>query len=154
MNKKSPPDTFQKLNNKIEPATPVIRLRIEVADGNWNVIKQIRIPKMTLPKQPDLPILKDKPPSGFWAELIDSKGKLLYRVFKNNPLTGTKEVIDKKGKYVRESMSKDSVIFDVLIPEHKNMDKLRFYTDIDSNKDFKAGKRRNGSFIIKEISLK
>ena len=154
MKKKPPPGNFQKVVNKIDPASPVIRLRIEITEGEWKIVKKIRIPRMTLPKQPDLPALKDKLPSGFWADLMDNKGKLLYRVFKNDPLSGTKEVVGKDGKFVREPMSKDSVIFDVLIPEFKDIDKLQFYTDTDPGKDFKGTRRLSSPYMIKEFSLK
>ena len=148
--KKPPPTTISVPPKKIKPASPVIRFRIEITGDQWKIVKRIRIPKMTLPKQPDRAPLNDKAYAGFWAEVTDKDGKFLYRVHKQNPLTGTKEVVDRKGKFVREPDTKETVILDLLIPEITGMEKVRFYSDTDR----KGERLRDGSRMIHEMSIK
>lgn len=158
MKKKNPPGDKPKVTRKEDTGYPVIRFRIEIDGDNWKVLKQMRIPKMTLPKQPALPDDKGKGHAGFWAELVDDKNKLLYRVFKKNPLTDSREVVGEKGSFSRNTMTGQPVILDLLVPELKGMSKLRFFSDTGTgaaaDKKLKAAERPGVARVIKEISVK
>lgn len=154
MKKKNPPGDKPKVTRKADPGSPVIRLRIQIDGDNWKVLKQMRIEKMTLPKQPALPDDKGKGYAGFWAELVDDKNKMLYRVFKKNPLTTSREVIGEKGKLSANAGTTKPVILDLLVPEVKGMNKLRFFSDTSPATDEKAFAKPGTARVIKEISLK
>jgi hypothetical protein len=59
-------------------------------------------------------------------------------------------VVDRKGKFVREPDTKETVILDLLIPEMAGMEKIRFYSDTND----KGERVLSGSRIIHEMSIK
>lgn len=107
---------------------PVLRIRLAWVKGMLRIEKVMGIPRMTLLKSVELPKsvnLSDDGVSGFWYELIDAKGHVLYRRMMEDSREG--EIVNADGSFSREGINRDKVMFDVLIPDLTESKQLRFF---------------------------
>ncbi|MDX1614062.1 MAG: hypothetical protein R3300_07100 [Candidatus Promineifilaceae bacterium] len=109
--------------------TPVNRLRIRVADGEWSVEKQVDIPSMTLRGSAPRPTArKGFGRSGFWVDAVDAQGRVIYRAKQRNPFRRTVELFETSGEMQRKDSKREQALFDVLIPDRSDIVELRFYS--------------------------
>ncbi|MCB0667234.1 MAG: hypothetical protein KDC80_15510 [Saprospiraceae bacterium] len=131
---------------KIKFPSAVRRLRLQWEKGDWKVIKETVIPRMTLPRSARLP---QKNVSGFWYELIDKNGNLIYRCCRPNPFEASHEFFESDGSMTRKEKKVESFVLDILVPDQKSMAKLDFYSEIDENSERKRTSRKIYSLDIK-----
>ncbi len=103
---------------------PVLRLRLIFEKGKLRVDKIVEVPKMTLHKS--FP-LRNQNVTGSWYELVDSKGKVLYRMISEDPTRHSVEVPNKDGTFYRTEVKTDRIVSNVLIPDTEEADEIRFF---------------------------
>jgi len=68
---------------------PVMRLRVQYKDGRWRVVQRVKVAEMTVPGSQEL--LRVRPHrrlAGFWFEVVDAQGEVLYRHGLRPPVPG------------------------------------------------------------------
>ena len=117
---------------RIKFPSKVWRVRIEMRNGEWAIVKNVEIPSMTLPRHTPLPRSGEKRGvTGFWVEVLGTRGETLYRVLVPNPLERSVEVFEADGSIKREEeANKESCMFEVLIPDIPEMESLAVFSNI------------------------
>lgn len=103
----------------------VRRIRIVWRNGQWRILKQIKISNMTLPPSRDLPAQARR--SGFWIEAVDRSGQVLYRKIMDDP-TESVEVVGERGSFTRMPVMDEEITFEVLVPDRAGLRELRFFS--------------------------
>lgn len=135
---------------KVKFPCPVRRVRIQVRKDDWQIVKEIEIPSMTLSQPAEPPDgSKGRGLSGFWVEAVDRKERALYRPVMANPFENSSEIFESDGSMHREERVRDEFVFDVLIPDLPDITELLFYSDVTAN-----GKRSLRSDMVKRLPLK
>lgn len=113
----------------VEFPCPVRRLRVVWRDGEWNVVKEVRVPSMTLPRSAGLPRVEaGRGLSGFWYELRDASGDVLYRRILESPFNAV-EVFEEDGTVHREGSTTREVMVDVLVPDLEGATEVALFSD-------------------------
>lgn len=106
----------------------VRRIRVLWKEGEFKILKSIYISRMTLPSSQPLPKLEeDQQIMGFWFEVNDTSGNLLYRRLMHDPLLQRVEIANEDGTFTNIPTSPREVIFEILIPENKENATLSLY---------------------------
>lgn len=79
---------------------------------------------MTLPKS--LPI-GNRSVTGSWYEVVDSKGKVLYRTIAEDPTRHDMEIPGEDGSFSRAEVKTDRLMSDLLIPDIAEAEEIRFF---------------------------
>ena len=109
-------------------AGPVRRIRIQFSEGKWSIAKERVVSRMVVPSSQSLPKIAGKEiGSGFWFEVNNSKGELIYRNIIRDPLKEVVEVANEDGTFSQVPIGKKEIIFEVLIPEKPENAKISFF---------------------------
>jgi hypothetical protein len=81
------------------------------------IAQDVRVPSMTLPHAVELPADRGKGLAGFWVEVRDSKGEVLYRIGLPDPFEGGMELFDEGGGMRRVDAAAHEAAVEVLIPD-------------------------------------
>lgn len=140
----------QKGRNITFPRT-VWRVRIRVRKGEWEIIKTVEIPEMTLPPSAELPReTKERGLTGFWVNLLNESGETLYRVTTQNPLNRTAEIFEADGSITRNNeKAMDECVFEVLVPDVPGMAALEVFSSTTED-----GKRHSKARELTRIPLR
>ncbi len=113
----------------IKSPGPVRRLTVAWREGQWSIEHETRIERMTLPRSAELPRPGPRGIGGFWWEVVDEKGGVIYRRIGKNPFTAGKELVSREGVLVHTGGSGEDALFDVLFPDLPQVAELHFYSD-------------------------
>jgi len=109
---------------------PVRRLTVSWRGGEWRVENERRIDRMTLMRSDELPRVDSKQGlAGFWWEVVDDTGKVIYRQIGNNPFTGGQEVVKRDGTLTHTGAAGEDELFDIVFPDIPQVAALHFYSD-------------------------
>lgn len=134
---------------KIKFPCPVLRVRIQIRKGEWEILKVIKIRSMTLNQPAELPATrKGYGISGFWVEAVDEKNRPLYRTVEANPFEKSVEQFDSDGTPYRVDVAEDEFLLEVLIPDLSKIRFLVFYSDITED-----GKRMPKAYVLHKLPL-
>jgi hypothetical protein len=101
--------------NRSQGPAPAHRFRIRWKHGQGEIVKHIRIDRMTLPPpvwdRPEAPLL------GHHAELHDARATVLYRVHLPDLTDNTVELFERDGRMTRAEKRAHARLVDVLVPE-------------------------------------
>jgi len=106
---------------------PALRVRIRRRGDTWTILKQTRIPDMTLPAADELPETGGRALHGFWFEVRSARDEVLFRRVLRNPTEQAVEVPSAAGGLERVDVDRPEVVFDVLIPEHPERSEIHFF---------------------------
>lgn len=113
--------------HRIEYPCPVRRLNVVWRDGEWSIEGEIRVPSMTLPASTELPDTETV--SGFWWEVVDRDGGVIYRRGILDPFTSGLERFDDGGLISRvPTPTPKEVGFDVTLPDIAEAAVIHFYS--------------------------
>ena len=101
---------------------PVRRLRVVVSDGEWRVLKEMRIERMSIRASWEPPEGRGLG-TGSFVEVLDGSNKVLHRQPVHDP-TDTSVEIFERGAISRVDNSRD-VVMDILAPEPSRAARLR-----------------------------
>jgi len=130
---------------KIKFPTRVRRLRLLYSKNKWETIADIILDSKTLRSSTDVP------PStghGFWYELRDRRGRLLYRGKSPNPFEPSLEVFEPDGSIHRVPLKRKEVCIELLIPDLPEGIQLQIFSSITPD-----GARQKRCEIIRTITL-
>lgn len=112
---------------KTKPS-PVRRIRIRWQDGKWAIIGEKLLERKVIPNSQSLPQTeKDLQVIGFWYEVTDTKGNLLYRRIIDDPLKQHVEISEKDGSFTNVPVKRTDITFEVLIPHVPENANLSFF---------------------------
>lgn len=108
---------------------PVMRLRVQYRDGRWRVVQRVEVAEMTVPGSQEL--LRVRPHrrlAGFWFEVVDAQGEVLYRHGLRPPVPGV-EVFEPGGAISRASIEGgiEGYTIDVLVPDLPRVKDVRLF---------------------------
>lgn len=107
---------------------PVRRVRVHYSDGKWSIAKERIITRMVIPNsQPLTQDTRKQLGSGFWFEVSNTKGELVYRRRLRDMIKNEIEVPNKDGTFTIVPFEKKDMFFEVLIPEKPENVALSFY---------------------------
>jgi hypothetical protein len=87
--------------------------------------------------------------SGFWVELRDAKGKVLYRRVMQNPVQTEVEVFDPEEGPHRHAVEEPSGVFSILVPDMPDAEQIAF---VSSPPD--PAKRQNAAREVAAMPLR
>ncbi len=127
------------------PYTHSLRVTLFLKDGNLRVLQVVRV-AMRAPAAPPSPPAKEQ--SGFWFEVRDAQGNLLYHRPLPHPVTDSIEVFDdpKGGSIRRVPAKRAEVKFDLILPDLPQATEFTFYgagRDVDLRKPSTVLERRS-----------
>ncbi len=105
----------------------VRRIRLLYSDGKWSTVANFVIDRKTLPQGHAVP--KDGT-RGFWYELRDRRGKLLYARKVSNPFEPSLELFEPDGTISRVEMVRKTIYVELLVPDLPAASELRILSDI------------------------
>jgi hypothetical protein len=106
---------------------PVIRVRVQYADGQWRAVQRVRVSEMTIPASQELPKVRShRRLEGFWFEAADAQGEVLYRHMLRSPVPGV-EVFEEGGGISRASASIEGYTVDLLVPDLPQVKDVRLF---------------------------
>jgi hypothetical protein len=105
---------------------PVRRLRVTVVDGAWQVAKETRVDRMTLPRSRRLP--EGRTSGGAFVEAVDAKGNVVYRQSIQDPTRPSVEIHDPERSHRVEAPGRE-VMLDVMVPDTDDVASLRVIVD-------------------------
>lgn len=115
---------------QIKYPTRVRRIRVLWQEGKWQILKEIEIPSMTLPRSLDLPEAGgEQGISGFWYEATDDNGRVYYRRGMDDPARSEVELFEEDGSMSWARIEQPEVLFDVLIPDLPEIQEVRFFSE-------------------------
>lgn len=115
---------------QLEYPRPVRRVRVLWRDGQWSVVKEIVIPRMTLPKPSEPPRTEARQGvTGFWIEATDAEGRVLYREVMPDPTIHRVEIPGPDGTFQRLQPHSYEAVLDVLIPDLPEIEEIRIFSD-------------------------
>lgn len=94
---------------------PVRRITLRWRDGEWHRMREIHVPSMTLPTSTVLPADSPEGVAGFWYEVRDATGALLYRRAVESPFEGY-EIVGRDGSLRRGEPVPEPEV-DLLVPD-------------------------------------
>jgi hypothetical protein len=107
----------------------VLRVRVERKGGKWRLVKQVRVPEMTIPHSVDLPApARAGRLTGSWFEAVDERGKVLYRRMFHMPPPGV-EVFEEDGTISRVTKATDDYCTDLLLPDLPEVSAVRVFSE-------------------------
>jgi hypothetical protein len=141
-------------NNKkeVQSAGPVIRLRMVFKEGKYILKKSVAIEKMTLLNSMKLP--KAEKLSGSYAELLDSKMRLRYRAYFEDPDDPYVTLSNEDGSFTHVKSKLKEKHFEVLIPGKEKEGTVIFYTASNKEGISKEVFKLSMNEIIKSINPK
>lgn len=116
---------------------PVRRITIHWDGREWKIVKQFRVPSMTLPAPDPLPA--EAQSLGFWIEATDGKGGFYHREVMPDPLVGM-EQFGKDGEMTRLNHPPHDITLEILVPDMPGVSELHLV----SNTKAKAGTTASG----------
>lgn len=123
----------------------VRRLRLRYSNNNWETIANIILDRKTLRHSAELPF---GTLSGFWYELRDRSGKLLYRGKSANPFEPSLELFELDGSISRVPLQRKEVYVELLIPDLPEGERLFIFSNITPE-----GEVRRRVEVIRTITL-
>jgi len=129
---------------------PVRRLLFRWQRGRWIVVDERRVSEMAIPNTQSLPkVKKDQQVTGFWFEVADSKGKILYRRIINDPLRQQVEVPNVDGSFTNVPEVRKDITLEVLIPDDPKNAALSFLGTEEHLVEKKAVLRKMAQFDLR-----
>ena len=113
---------------KVSFPSPVLRVRVRREGNDWSVDQIVRVPSMTLPASVDLPDPRGRSLAGFWFELRDGKGEVLYRRALHGPAEPGLEVPGDDGQPHRVTVDRPDVIYEFLVPDLDDGRELQLFS--------------------------
>lgn len=108
---------------------PVLRVTIELRNGEWSVIDRFHAPEMTIPPPDDFAALVgDRLVVGSWFEVLDGEGEVIYRKRMMAPRRGV-EVAHPDGSMSRVDADRRLFSNDLLIPDVPEAEFVHLYVD-------------------------
>jgi len=107
---------------------PVLRIRVRARGDAWTVVKQTRVPSMTLQKSVELPVGPGRRLSGFWYEAAAADGSVLYRRVMQDPADPSVEVRTEGGGLRQARPVRDDVSFEILVPDLPEVAEVRIFS--------------------------
>jgi hypothetical protein len=105
-----------------EPYRKSLRLTFEVKDGRARLMSYERLDMICPPSVVERPEAGKH--GGFWMELRDANGKVLFHRLLHSPLANSVEVHSPDGKITREFADVAQGVFEVLLPDHDAADSI------------------------------
>ncbi|MDJ0797661.1 MAG: hypothetical protein QNJ51_12740 [Calothrix sp. MO_167.B12] len=112
---------------RIQFPTRVRRLRLRYSNNEWETVANIILDRKTLRHSAELP---SGTRSGFWYELRDRSGKLLYRGKSANPFEPSLELFEPDGSIRRVPLKRKEVYVELLIPDLPESERLSIFSNI------------------------
>ena len=117
----------QSFRNKIKQPKHSFRMSFEVRDGKINLVNSVRLPMIC-------PLSFGAPPNldiheGFWVEVRNSEGTVVFFKILNVGLLNSVEVFEKDGTIKRIYGKPEQVNFEILIPDMGKGHELVFVGD-------------------------
>ena len=113
---------------KVSFPCPVARVRVRREGNDWSVDQIVRVPSMTLPASVDLPDPRGRSLAGFWFELRNGKGEVLYRRALYGPAEPGLEVPGDDGQPHRVTVDRPEVIYELLVPDLDDGRELQLFS--------------------------
>jgi hypothetical protein len=108
-------------------AVPARRLCVTWRKGRWSIAHETFIPAITLPRpavfSPDEAVRR----TGFWYEVRDEEGRLLYRHATVSPLAPILEGFRRDGSIVRFAHQPKEAVFFALVPDVDGKSELHIF---------------------------
>ncbi len=111
------------MSRQLRPSSPTraLRLTLEYEGRTVSVVSREHLAKVTPPSHA---LSGYERHSGFWYELQDAKGQVLYRRIRDNPIRVDVEAYDPEGGPRRYPVKRPRGIFVVLVPDLPKADAL------------------------------
>ena len=125
---------------------PAFRLRLVWEEGTWSLRRLLAIGPLRLPPSDLLPkIPEGVGRSGFWIELLDAEGSVLFRRTMADPTEQSVEVFD-KGKPRRLPNRRPRALLDLPVPALPGVAALRIW-----GQQVALRERRSRSEVLAQI---
>lgn len=108
----------------------VRRVRLRYAKKKWETVADFIIDRKTLPQA------HAKPDGGFWYELRDQKGNLLYARKVANPFNPSLELFEAGGSMSRVQLDREEAFVELLIPDLPEAAEIRIFSDVTPEGEF------------------
>lgn len=122
-----PPVVIGERAPRIKFPTRVLRIRLLYSDGQWSTVTSFVIDRKTLPQGHVIP---KEGRRGFWYELRDRRGKLLYSRKVVNPFDPSHELFEPDGTITRVEMVRKTVYVELLVPDLPAAIEVRVLSDV------------------------
>jgi len=105
----------------------VRRIRLMFSEGKWSTVANFVINRKTLPQGHAVPKEGGR---GFWYELRDSRGRILYSRKVANPFQPSLELFDPGDRITRVDLIRKTVYVELLLPDLPAATEFRILSDI------------------------
>lgn len=113
----------------------VRRLRLRWAGNQWETLADITLDRKTLRQSSVLP---SGHRGGFWYELRDARGGLLYWAQASNPFAPSVELFEPDGSIQRVPIRREEAFIEVLIPDLPEAAQLQIFSDVSPEGEVQA----------------
>ncbi|SEJ59731.1 hypothetical protein SAMN05216327_113179 [Dyadobacter sp. SG02] len=127
---------------------PVRRVTIQWTGQEWKIVKQFRVPSMTLPAPDPLP--SGEKSIGFWIEVADGNGGIYQREVMPDPLLGM-EQFGKDGEMTRLNHPPHDVTLEILVPDVTGISELHLVSNTKAQSGATSGLKRTVLKLPKEM---
>lgn len=129
-------------------SVPAARLRLTWGEGEWRLEKVHPVGEMRLLPSRPLPTRSGGGGhAGFWIELLDGDGKVLYRRILQDPTEPTVEVFD-RGRPHRLPFRRSRALLDLPVPDLPETETVRIWGQVKTQ-----GERLPGSVELASLPL-
>jgi hypothetical protein len=136
---------------------PVRRLLVRFGPRGPKVVGDVRVAEMTIPRSVDLPLVEaGRTASGFWWELRDAEGGVLYRQSVAQPLRHSHEQFEVDGSIRRVDPAErggrhgaeHEVELEILVPDLPEAAEVSFVSDEGLRGERRAAAESIGSVRV------